>query len=149
MVEFTAAPGDVEMGLEPRRLVLVEKRSSSGRMWTIIGALILLVACFGGAVLFVWHLNGKAEATVGRNEGLLLNSAPAAQWTAAPVGSDPDLCLFSPPPAASAGSDRGAGEQDFLGRLLGERRSVGQSPSWILWLSLISLTNFSLLLHRS
>lgn len=70
MVEFTVAPSDVEMGLEPRRLVLVEKRSSSGRMWTIIGVLILLVMCFGGAVLLVWHLNGKAEATatVGRNE---------------------------------------------------------------------------------
>lgn len=65
MVEFTAAPSDVETGLEPRRLVLVEKRSSSGRMWTIIGALILLVMCFGGALMFVWHLNGKPEATVG------------------------------------------------------------------------------------
>lgn len=77
MVEFTEALSGVEMGLEPRRLVLVEKRSSSGRMWTIIGALILLVMCFGGALLFVWHLNGKAEATVGRNDGRFQRSAPS------------------------------------------------------------------------
>lgn len=68
MVEFTAAQSDVEMGMLPRRVVLVEKKSSSGRMWTMIGALFFLVLCFGGAVLFVWHLNGKAEATVRRNE---------------------------------------------------------------------------------
>lgn len=68
MVEFTAAQSDVEMGMLPRRVVLVEKKSSSGRMWTVIGALFLLVLCFGGAVLFVWHLNGKEKATVRRNE---------------------------------------------------------------------------------
>lgn len=65
MVEFTTALSDVETGLEPRRLVLVEKRSSSGRMWTVIGALIMLVMCFGAALLVVWHFNGAAEATVG------------------------------------------------------------------------------------
>lgn len=68
MVEFTAAQSDVEMGMLPGRVVLVEKRSSSGRMWTMIGVLFLLVLCFGGALLFVWHLNGKEEATVRRND---------------------------------------------------------------------------------
>lgn len=68
MVEFTTAPSDMEMGLVPRGVVLVEKKSSSGRMWTMLGALFFLVLCFGGAVLFVRHLNGKAEAMVRRNE---------------------------------------------------------------------------------
>ncbi|XP_075899426.1 tumor necrosis factor-like [Nelusetta ayraudi] len=79
MVEFTAAQSDVEMGMLPRRVVLVEKKSSSGRMWTMIGALFLLVLCFGGAVLFVWHLNGKEKATPqeGRLEALV-NRIPSS-----------------------------------------------------------------------
>lgn len=92
MVEFTAAQSDVEMGMLPRRVVLVEKKSSSGRMWTVIGALFLLVLCFGGAVLFVWHLNGKDKATVRRNEkSNFQHSAWSARRTPAPVDSDPDL----------------------------------------------------------
>lgn len=66
MVEYTTSLSNVEMGLDHRRVVLVEKKSSSGRMWKLIGALFCLALCFAGVLLFVWYMNGRPEAPVRR-----------------------------------------------------------------------------------
>lgn len=64
MMEYTTAPSDVEMGLEERTVVFVEKKSSSGRIWKLSGALLFLALCFGGVLLFVWYWNGRPEMLV-------------------------------------------------------------------------------------
>lgn len=66
MVEYTTSLSNAEMGLDHRRVVLVEKKSSSGRMWKLIGALFFLALCFAGVLLFVWYLNGRPEGLVRR-----------------------------------------------------------------------------------
>lgn len=66
MVEYTTSLNNMEMGLDHRRVVLVEKKSSSDRMWKLIGALFFLALCFAGVLLFVWYLNGRPEAQVRR-----------------------------------------------------------------------------------
>lgn len=64
MMEYTTAQSDVEMGLEERTVVFVEKKSSSGRIWKLSGALLFLALCFGGVLLFVWYWNGRPEMLV-------------------------------------------------------------------------------------
>lgn len=64
MVEYTTTPSDVEMGLEERTVVLVEKKSSTGRLWKVTGALLFVALCFGGVLLFVWYQNGRPEMLV-------------------------------------------------------------------------------------
>lgn len=61
MVEYTRASRDVEMGLEQRTVVLVEKKSSTGRMWKTTLALLSVALCFGGILLFAWYWNGKSD----------------------------------------------------------------------------------------
>lgn len=61
---YSSAPSDVEMGLDGRTVVMVEKRSSSGRIWNMCGALFFVSLCFGGALLFVQYWNGRPEMLV-------------------------------------------------------------------------------------
>ncbi|AWO96092.1 Tumor necrosis factor alpha [Scophthalmus maximus] len=63
MVDYTTAPGDLEMGLEARTVVLVEKKSATGWMWKVIRALIIMALCSGGVLLFAWHWNGSEMRT--------------------------------------------------------------------------------------
>ncbi|XP_053183218.1 tumor necrosis factor b (TNF superfamily, member 2) [Scomber japonicus] len=62
MVSYTTAPGDVEMGVEPRTVVLVEKKSSTGWTWKVLGALFITVLCLGGVLLFAWYWDGRQES---------------------------------------------------------------------------------------
>ncbi|XP_076593332.1 tumor necrosis factor b (TNF superfamily, member 2) [Chaetodon auriga] len=72
MVAYTTAPGDVEMGLEERTVVLVEKKSSTGWIWKVSGALLFVALCFGGVLLFAWYWNGQPEMTQsGQTEALI------------------------------------------------------------------------------
>ncbi|XP_039973827.1 tumor necrosis factor b (TNF superfamily, member 2) [Xiphias gladius] len=72
MVEYTSAPGDVEMGLEEKMVVLVEKKSSTEWIWKMFGALLLVALCFGGVLLFAWHWNGPETTTQpGQAEALI------------------------------------------------------------------------------
>ncbi|CAJ1062850.1 tumor necrosis factor b (TNF superfamily%2C member 2) [Xyrichtys novacula] len=70
MVAYTTPPGDVELALEERTVVLVEKKSSAGWMWKVSGALLILALCIGGVLLFAWCWNGNSEMKMhsGRNE---------------------------------------------------------------------------------
>nr|XP_046256512.1 tumor necrosis factor b (TNF superfamily, member 2) [Scatophagus argus] len=61
MVAYTTAPGDLEMGLEERPVVLVEKKSSTSWIWKMSGALLFVALCFGGALMFSWYWSGKPE----------------------------------------------------------------------------------------
>lgn len=61
MVEYTTASRDVEMGLEQRTVILVEKKSSTGRMWKMTLVLISVALCFGGILVFAWYWNGKSD----------------------------------------------------------------------------------------
>lgn len=67
MVAYTTAPGDVEMGLEERTVVLVAQKSSTGWLWKVIGALLVMALCFGGVLLFAWYWNGRPEMMVRSN----------------------------------------------------------------------------------
>ncbi|XP_034553925.1 tumor necrosis factor b (TNF superfamily, member 2) [Notolabrus celidotus] len=64
MVAYTTPPGDVEMALEERTVVLVEKKSSTGWMWKLFGALLIVALCFGGVLLFAWYWNGRPEMKI-------------------------------------------------------------------------------------
>ncbi|KAM3614834.1 uncharacterized protein V6R79_019643 [Siganus canaliculatus] len=72
MVEYTTAAGDVEMGLEERTVVLVEKKSSTEWIWKGFVALLLLLLCFGGVLLLTWYWDGRPEmlAEAGQAEAL-------------------------------------------------------------------------------
>ncbi|XP_041797645.1 tumor necrosis factor b (TNF superfamily, member 2) [Chelmon rostratus] len=72
MVAYTSTPSDVEMGLEERTVVLVEKKSSTGWIWKVSVALLLVALCFGGVLLFAWYWNGQPEMTrSGQTEALI------------------------------------------------------------------------------
>ncbi|XP_051263053.1 tumor necrosis factor b (TNF superfamily, member 2) [Dicentrarchus labrax] len=73
MVAYTTAPGDVEIGLEERTVVMVEKKSSTQRIWTVSGAILIVALCFGGVLLFAWHWSGKPEIMTqsGQTEALI------------------------------------------------------------------------------
>lgn len=80
MVSYTTAPGDVEMGVEPRTVVLVEKKSSTGWTWKVLGALFITVLCLGGVLLFAWYWDGRQESMVRRSSVSLTvfrNNKPA------------------------------------------------------------------------
>nr|AIC33819.1 tumor necrosis factor-alpha [Lutjanus sanguineus] len=61
MVAYTTAPGDVEMGVEERTVVLVEKKSSTQRMWKVSVALLFVALCVGGVLLFAWYWTKRPE----------------------------------------------------------------------------------------
>ncbi|XP_070691231.1 tumor necrosis factor b (TNF superfamily, member 2) [Pempheris klunzingeri] len=61
MAAYTTAPEDVEMGLKERMVVLVEKKSSTGLIWKVTGALLVMALCLGGILLFAWYWNGRPE----------------------------------------------------------------------------------------
>ncbi|XP_008279325.1 tumor necrosis factor-like [Stegastes partitus] len=61
MVEYTITPGDVEVGVEERTVVLLGKKSSSPWMLKACGALLVVALCFGGVLMFAWHWNGSSE----------------------------------------------------------------------------------------
>lgn len=67
MVAYTTAPGDVEIGLEEKTVVFVEKKSSTGWMWKMSGALLVVALCLGGVLLFAWYWNGRPELMVRRS----------------------------------------------------------------------------------
>ncbi|XP_026172888.1 tumor necrosis factor b (TNF superfamily, member 2) [Mastacembelus armatus] len=60
MVTYTTAPGDVEMGLDVRTVDLVEKKSSTGWIWKMFGALLIVALCLGG-VFFAFYWTGRPE----------------------------------------------------------------------------------------
>ncbi|KAM7383043.1 hypothetical protein PAMP_002730 [Pampus punctatissimus] len=61
MMAYTTAPSDVEIGLEERRVVLVEKKSSIGWISKVSLAFFITVLCLGGVLLFAWYWNGRQE----------------------------------------------------------------------------------------
>uniref|UniRef100_UPI0037E98A38 tumor necrosis factor b (TNF superfamily, member 2) n=1 Tax=Semicossyphus pulcher TaxID=241346 RepID=UPI0037E98A38 len=69
---YTTTPGDVEMALEERTVVLVEKKSSTGQIWKVTGALLIVALCIGGVLLFAWYWNGRPEMKMqsGQTEAL-------------------------------------------------------------------------------
>ncbi|KAM7421412.1 hypothetical protein PAMA_015509 [Pampus argenteus] len=77
MMAYTEAPGDVEIGLGERRVVLVEKKSSIGWMWKVSLASFIMVLCLGGVLLFAWYWNGQQEskAQSGQTEALIKKDA--------------------------------------------------------------------------
>ncbi|XP_059194881.1 tumor necrosis factor b (TNF superfamily, member 2) [Centropristis striata] len=69
---YTTAPGDVEMGREERTVVLVEKKSSTGRTWKVSMALLVIILCLGGVLLSAWYWSRKPEMTQsGQTEALI------------------------------------------------------------------------------
>lgn len=109
MVEYTTSLSSAEMGLDHRRVVLVEKKSSSGRMWKLIGALFFLALCFAGVLLFVWYLNGRPEGLVRRRH---FKNLCTYVKDVCIRESNPFLLLL---PAASLRSDRSSNQQGLLG----------------------------------
>lgn len=67
MVAYTTAPSDLEMGLEERTVVVVEKKSSTDWIWKVTGALLVVALCFGGVLVFAWYWTGKPELLVRRS----------------------------------------------------------------------------------
>lgn len=64
MVAYTSAPSDVEISLEEKTVVLLEKKSSTGWMWKLFAAVPTVALCIGGILLFAWHWNGGPERMV-------------------------------------------------------------------------------------
>lgn len=56
--------GDVETGLQQKTVLLVEKKSSTRWMDKVFLAMLLVVLCCGGAMLFVSYWNGRQERQV-------------------------------------------------------------------------------------
>ncbi|XP_068425749.1 tumor necrosis factor b (TNF superfamily, member 2) [Clinocottus analis] len=75
MVAYTTAPRDVEMGLEERMVVLVEKKSSTGYMWKMAVAVLVVVLCLGGVLLLACYWSGKPDLMTqsGHTEALIKN----------------------------------------------------------------------------
>lgn len=67
-MDYTATASDVEMALEDRTVILVEKKSSSEWIWKVLGVLLIMVLCLGGVMLFAWYWNGS-DMTVRRSSG--------------------------------------------------------------------------------
>ncbi|KAK1895782.1 Tumor necrosis factor [Dissostichus eleginoides] len=61
MVAYTSAPSDMEMGLEQRTVVLVEKKSSTERILKLSVALLVVALCVGGILVFAWYWSGRPE----------------------------------------------------------------------------------------
>ncbi|KAM9852748.1 tumor necrosis factor b (TNF superfamily, member 2) [Aulostomus maculatus] len=72
MVEYTHAPGDVELGIQERPVVLVEKKSSTDWMWKLFAAFFIMALCVGGVYL-AWKWNGRPEMMTqsGQTEALI------------------------------------------------------------------------------
>lgn len=64
MVAYTTALGDLEMGVEEKTVVLVEKKSPTGWIWNVFGALLVVALCLGGILFFAWYWNGRPEMMV-------------------------------------------------------------------------------------
>ncbi|KAK2844970.1 hypothetical protein Q5P01_011629 [Channa striata] len=64
MVAYTTALGDLEMGLEEKTVVLVEKKSSLSWIWKVSVAFLIAALCLGGVLLFAWYWNGKLEMKI-------------------------------------------------------------------------------------
>lgn len=64
MVAYTTTPGDMEMGLEDKTVVFVEKKSSTSSVWKVMGVLFLVALCLGGVLLFAWYWDGRPESMV-------------------------------------------------------------------------------------
>ncbi|XP_032375498.1 tumor necrosis factor b (TNF superfamily, member 2) [Etheostoma spectabile] len=62
MVAYTTTPSDVEMGQEEKTMVLVEKKSSTGWIWTMSVALLTVALCLGGIQLFALYWSRKPES---------------------------------------------------------------------------------------
>ncbi|XP_029307328.1 tumor necrosis factor b (TNF superfamily, member 2) [Cottoperca gobio] len=77
MVTYTTAPGDVEMALEERMVVLVEKKSSTERIWKASVALLVVVLCLGGILMLAWYWSGRPETMTqsGNTEALKTDTA--------------------------------------------------------------------------
>ncbi|KAI3361313.1 hypothetical protein L3Q82_013494, partial [Scortum barcoo] len=78
MVAYTTTPGDVEMGPEERTVVLVEKKSSTGWMWTV---LLVVALCFGGTLLLTWYWNGRPQMMTHSNQTEAPTEKDAAEKT--------------------------------------------------------------------
>ncbi|XP_017295584.1 tumor necrosis factor b (TNF superfamily, member 2) [Kryptolebias marmoratus] len=63
MMGYAAADGDLEAAAQDRTHVLVEKKSSTGWMWKVLGALVLLALCAGGVRLGLWFWTERAAPT--------------------------------------------------------------------------------------
>lgn len=64
MVAYTSAPSDMEMGLEQRTVVLVEKKSSTERILKLSVALLVVALCVGGILVFAWYWSGRPDKMV-------------------------------------------------------------------------------------
>ncbi|KAF7661046.1 hypothetical protein LDENG_00270510 [Lucifuga dentata] len=80
MVAYATAPGDVEIGLEERTVVLVERKSCITQIWKVCGALLVLALCIGGALFFAWYWRGRPETAIqsGQTEALIKDAATEA-----------------------------------------------------------------------
>ncbi|MEQ2298925.1 hypothetical protein AMECASPLE_010225 [Ameca splendens] len=78
MTGYKITEGDVEARLQERIEVLVEKKSTTAWLWKMLGALLLLALCIGGARLYVWYQLERSESM-------------QSGHTAAPIIMDPDV----------------------------------------------------------
>ncbi|XP_022602098.1 tumor necrosis factor-like [Seriola dumerili] len=77
MADYTTAPSHVELALEDRTVILVEKKSSTEWIWKVLGALLVVALCLGGVLLFAWYWNrpemmtqsGQTEALIEKDSG--------------------------------------------------------------------------------
>nr|XP_020480726.1 tumor necrosis factor-like [Monopterus albus] len=81
MAEYTAAPGDVEMGLEERPVVLVEKKSSTRWIWNACTAIFIVALCLGGIVLFDLYWNKRPEPMTPSGQSEMLIEKDTAEKT--------------------------------------------------------------------
>ncbi|KAG7216543.1 hypothetical protein INR49_002030 [Caranx melampygus] len=77
MVDYTATASDVEMALEDRTVILVEKKSSTEWIWKVLGVLLIMVLCLGGILLFAWYWNGSEMMTESGQTEALMEKVPA------------------------------------------------------------------------
>lgn len=66
MTKFATTARDVETGLGRESVVLVEKKPSGGWMGKLLLAMLLVLVCAAGALLFAWFWNGRQQAQVRR-----------------------------------------------------------------------------------
>nr|AOT82924.1 tumor necrosis factor-alpha [Rachycentron canadum]ARX17339.1 tumor necrosis factor-alpha [Rachycentron canadum] len=72
MVDYTTTAGDVEMGLEDRTVIVVEKKSSTAWIWKVIMTLVVVALFFGGTLLLVWRWHGpEMMMQSGQTEALI------------------------------------------------------------------------------
>ncbi|XP_056141941.1 tumor necrosis factor b (TNF superfamily, member 2) [Lampris incognitus] len=85
-------PGDVECGLGERTVVVVEKKPSSGWIWKMFMALLMVGVCIAGALVFTWYMNGRPETKTqsGQTEALtgkVIGDATEPHHTLRRIGS--------------------------------------------------------------